>query len=62
MQEIFRAHVEDAALAFRGPQRALDAAQEVCLADAMRANDGDDVGRDAGAHGKPARKAEGDAV
>jgi hypothetical protein len=62
VQEVFRAHVEDAALAFRGAQCTLDTAQEVRLADAVRADDGDDVGRNAGAHGQTAGKAEGDAV
>jgi hypothetical protein len=60
--EIFRRHVEDAALALRGLERVLDAFQQVRFADAVRADNGDDVGFDAAAHGETAGKAEGDAV
>ena len=62
MQEVLRAHVEHAAFAFHEAKSSLDAAQEVRLADAVRADDGDDVRGDAGAHGETPRETEGDAV
>ena len=54
--EVFRAHVEHAALAaLRRAQRRLDAFQQVRFANAVRADNRHDVGRDATAHGKAMR-------